>query len=227
MIWIGMIFLLIDTKIDGLLFYPAFEPFETNAPITVDLIIGHLIGDSVKLDIFSDLVAYILIILAASRIVSENQKLPHPELPASDPRLVLFLKKSAGAFRAFLLAVIALILYAANWSMPFFLNGSARYSAGFFLYIAYNLLKCLATIQAGLVCTRMAECLENHAWNNVVAIFIMLSSFAGFIRAMSYFYDLLWTTRIYYALQVFFAVLYTVMFWKRRSYVNSGVRMSP
>lgn len=199
-IWIGMILLVLDTRITGILFFPKYIPFETPAPETVDMIIVHLIGDSAHIDLFSDLIAYLLIIGIACKIVNENKK----------------------AFAAFGFSILSLILYIANWGMPFVLNGEARYTAGFFLYIAYNLLKCVTTIQAGFMCCEMAECLENHAWNNVVAIFVMLASFAGFIRAMSHFYDLPKLTYVYFGIQLFFTLIYTVMFWKRRHFIKEA-----
>lgn len=198
LIWIGMLFLLIDTRITGLIFYPAFEPFDTPAPISVDLIIRHLIGDSVSIDVFSDFIGYLLIMIVTCKIVNENKK----------------------AFGAFALSLLSMILYAANLAMPFFLNGEARYNVGFFLYLIYILLQCVTTIQAGFVCCQMTECLENHAWNCVVEIFVMLSAFAGLIRGMSYFYDLPRTTLLYYGLEIFFAVVYTVMYWKRRAFAT-------
>lgn len=198
-IWIGMMLLVFDTSITGILFFPEYVPFDTPAPETVDMIIGHLIGDSAHIDLFSDLIAYVLIIGIACRIVNENKK----------------------AFAAFCLGILSLLLYVANWGMPFVLNGEARYTAGFFLYIAYNLLRCVTTIQAGFLCCEMAECLENHSWNSVVAIFVMLASFAGFIRGMSHFYDMPKLTYIYFGIQVFFTLVYTVMFWKRRHFVQA------
>lgn len=196
-VWIGLLFLLIDTRITGIIPYPAFEPFDTPAPETVDMIVGHLIGDSVPIDLFSDIIGYILIMGVASKIVNENKK----------------------AFGAFALCFLSLALYAANLVMPFFLNGETRYTVGFFLYLVWLFAECFATIQVGFMCCREAECLENHAWNNVVAIFVMLSSFAGLIRGMSHFYNFPGTALVYYIVQIFFTVVYTLMFWKRRSYV--------
>ncbi|MGN0403543.1 MAG: hypothetical protein ACI4HQ_14965 [Acetatifactor sp.] len=200
LLWIALLFLTIDTRITGWIFYPEYVPFDTPAPETVDMIIGHLIGDSAHIDIFSDIIGYLLIIYVACKVVNENKK----------------------AFRAFCLSILAVILYVANWAMPFFLNGEARYTMGFFLYIIYSLLKSFAAIQAGFTLCEMSECIENHAWTNVVAIFIMLAFISGFIRSMSLFYQLPRLTVTYYGVQIFFTLLYSLMIWIRRAYISEG-----
>lgn len=214
-IWIGMIFLLLDTKLDGLIFYPAFEPFEAAAPDTVDMIIGHLIGDSVKIDIFSDFIGCLLILIPASAIVNKNMKLlaEAEQEQGKLPVVYKLMKKNNRAFRAFVLGLLTLILYTGYQLMPFVLNGEQRYQIGYFWYIILIFFKCLTFIQAGLICCDAQESVQNHMWNNVVTIFILLSAFAGFVRAMSYFYNLPGTTAIYYTVQLFFGVLSTIMYW--------------
>lgn len=200
LIWIGMVLLLIDTRIAGVINYPGYIPFDTPAPDTVDMVIGHLIGDAAPFDLFSDAVGLLLILFVTCKIVNENER----------------------AFRGFLLSLASLVLYAANWFMPFFLNGEKRYAAGYLLFMAYKLVKCVTIIQAGLVCCQMAESMENHAWNNVVAIFVILAAATGFIRGLCYFYEMTGTFYIYYAAEIFFTVVFTVMYWKHRSFVQIG-----
>ncbi|MGN1196740.1 MAG: hypothetical protein ACI4TA_03985 [Acetatifactor sp.] len=200
LLWVALLFLTIDTRIAGLIPYPEYIPFDTPAPETVDMIIGHLIGDSVHIDIFTDIIGYLLILYVSCKVVNENTK----------------------AFRAFGLSVLSLLLYLANLGMPFVLNGEARYTTGFFLYIAYTLLKTFTAVQCGFILCDMSECIENHAWINVVAIFIMLAFISGFIRSMSLFYNLPRLTVTYYTVQAFFTLLYSVMLWLRRSYFREG-----
>lgn len=200
LLWVALLFLTIDTRIEGLIPYPEYIPFDTPAPETVDMIIGHLIGDSVHIDIFTDIIGYLLILYVSCKVVNENTK----------------------AFRAFGLSVLSLLLYLANLGMPFVLNGEARYTTGFFLYIAYTLLKTFTAVQCGFILCDMSECIENHAWINVVAIFIMLAFISGFIRSMSLFYNLPRLTVTYYTVQAFFTLLYSVMLWLRRSYFREG-----
>ena len=197
LLWVALLFLTIDTRIAGLIPYPEYIPFDTPAPETVDMIIGHLIGDSVHIDIFTDIIGYLLILYVSCKVVNENTK----------------------AFRAFGLSVLSLLLYLANLGMPFVLNG---YTTGFFLYIAYTLLKTFTAVQCGFILCDMSECIENHAWINVVAIFIMLAFISGFIRSMSLFYNLPRLTVTYYTVQAFFTLLYSVMLWLRRSYFREG-----
>lgn len=197
-IWAALIFLLIDTRITGVIKYPEYIPFDSPAINTVNMVIGHLIGDSAPLDLFSDAVGFLLILFVMNRIMKESKK----------------------AFRAFAIAFLGLVMYIANWTMPFFLNGRERYAAGYFLYLAYQLVKCFATIQAGLVCCEMAESQENHARNNVVAIFLILAAATGFIRGCCFFYELRKTMIVYYGIQIFFTVLYSWVYWKGRDRIR-------
>ncbi len=223
-IWIGMIFLLLDTKLDGIIPYPAFEPFENSAPETVDMIIGHLIGDSVKIDLFSDIIGALLILISASAIVKQNMKL----LTAAEqergklPLVYKLMKKNRRAFRAFVLGILTLILYSGYQLMPFVLNGEPRYQIGYFWYIIVIFLKCLTFIEAGLMCCDAQESVQNHMYNNVVTIFVLLSAFAGFVRAMSYFYNLPGTTAAYYAVQIFFGAIAAVMYWRHWDDIREG-----
>lgn len=198
-IWIGMLFLLLDTKLSGLILYPPYEPFATPAPDTVDMIIGHLIGDSVKIDIFSDIIGCLLILIPVSMIVGKN------------------LKKRR-KFLTLIFGSLTLILYIGYQLMPFVLNSEPRYQAAYFWYIILVLFKAVTFIHAGLICCELQESTQSHMQNNLAAIFIILSAFAGFIRAMSYFYELTGGYGIYYAVQIFFGLLATVIYWKHQNY---------
>lgn len=200
-IWIGMLFLLLDTKLGGLIFYPTYEPFATPAPDTVDMIIGHLIGDSVKIDIFSDIIGCLLILIPVSMIVGKN------------------LKKRR-KFLTLVFGSLTLILYIGYQLMPFVLNGEPRYQAGYFWYIILSLFKAVTFIHAGLICCELQESTQSHMQNNLAAIFIILSAFAGFVRAMSYFYELTGGYGVYYAVQIFFGLLATVIYWKHQNYTK-------
>lgn len=198
-IWIGMLFLLLDTKLSGLILYPPYEPFATPAPDTVDMIIGHLIGDSVKIDIFSDIIGCFFILIPVSMIVGKSLK---------KRRKLLTLTFGS----------LTLILYIGYQLMPFVLNGEPRYQAAYFWYIILVLFKAVTFIHAGLICCELQESTQSHMQNNLAAIFIILSAFAGFIRAMSYFYELTGACGIYYAVQIFFGLLATVIYWKHQNY---------
>ncbi len=198
-IWIGMLFLLLDTKLSGLILYPPYEPFATPAPDTVDMIIGHLIGDSVKIDIFSDIIGCLLILIPVGMIVAKNLKQRRK-----------FLTLTFGS--------LTLILYIGYQLMPFILNGEPRYQAAYFWYIILVLFKAVTFIHAGLICCELQESTQSHMQNNLAAIFIILSAFAGFVRAMSYFYELPGGYVIYYAVQIFFGLLATVIYWKHQNY---------
>lgn len=191
-ILIGMIFLLIDVKLTGIIPYPEFEEFPAIAEKTADMIINHVVGDSLPIDVFSDVAGYIIIIVVCAKVVNKNDK----------------------AFRCFCLGILALGFYLFHNFMPFFFNGEARYNIASFSYIAMLLIKCVAFIQAGLVCTQTTECVENHAANLVTEIFFMLAAFCGFIRGMAFFYNLPRTMYFFYGIQCFFAIIYHAVFIK-------------
>lgn len=220
-IWIGMLFLLLDIKICGIILYPPYEPFLTGAPNSVDMIIGHLIGNSVKIDIFSDIIGCLLILVPVGMLLRKSMKLSDGINQIQEKRpFIRVIREKKREYRAFISGILTLILYIGYQLMPFVLNGRERYQAGYFWYIVLALFKNLTFINAGLICCEAQENTRNHMWNSVVAIFILLSAFAGFIRAMCYFYDLPAAYGIYYAVQLFFSLAATVMYWKHRIYIQ-------
>lgn len=220
-IWIGMLFLLLDTKLSGIIFYPPYEPFVTGAPETVNMIINHLIGDSVKIDIFSDIIGCLLILIPVGMILGRGMKISDGTNQVQENRsFIRAIKEKKRESRAIISGILTLILYIGYQLMPFALNGAARYQAGYFWYIILVLLKNLTFINAGLICCEVQENTRNHSWNSVVAIFILLSAFTGFVRAMTYFYDLTVAYGIYYTVQIFFGLLATVMYWKHHNYIK-------
>lgn len=221
LIWIGMLFLLFDTKLSGLIYYPPYVPFPTPAPDTVDMIIGHLIGDSVKIDIFSDIIGCLLILIPVSMIICKKMKLRDESNQMQEKRsLIYVIKKTRREFRTLVFGSLTLILYIGYQIMPFVLNGEPRYQTAYFLYIILVLFKAVTFIHAGLICCELQENTQSHMQNNLAAIFIILSAFAGFVRAMSYFYELTGGYGIYYAVQIFFGLLATVIYWKHQNHIK-------
>lgn len=220
-IWIGMLFLLLDTKLSGLIFYPPYEPFPTAAPDTVDMIIGHLIGDSVKIDIFSDIIGCLLILIPVGMIMRKKLKPPAESNQMQEKRSPVYvIKKTRREFRTLVFGSFMLILYIGYQFMPFVLNGEPRYRTGYFWYIILVLFKAVTFIHAGLICCELQESTQSHMQNNLAAILIILSAFAGFVRAMSYFYELPGAYGIYYAVQIFFGLLATVVYWKHQNHIK-------
>lgn len=198
LLWIGLLFLLINVNLNNIIIYPPFITYPTNAPDTLDMIINHVIGSSLRIDIFSDIIGYVLIIIASYQLI------------ASSPKFI----------KTIFLASLGILSYVVLQCMPFVLNGEERFQAGFVLYILYFFVKAFVTINAALTCCALCECIENRAWNSVVSIFVLLSAFSGIIYYFSFFYDFIITTYIYYALQIAFTALYSFLFWKRRHYIS-------
>ena len=63
-LYLGVIFLMLDIMIKVFPF-PAFEEFFTLAPETVDMVINHVVGDRMRLDVASDFIGLILIFLGS------------------------------------------------------------------------------------------------------------------------------------------------------------------
>lgn len=181
----AVLLLVLDVRIPAAA-YPAFEPFETEAPRTVDMVINHVIGSNVKIDILSDVLGYLLLAGVAVLQISRNPKF----------RKVLI-------FTAF-----GLGSYIYSNCMPFLLNGHARFRMGYLVYFIAAVLKEVTVFYAMYALCGQLETLENHSYNNVTVIVAMICMGAGIVAAILYFYDLTLLSVIYYVIQIVLAGVY-------------------
>ncbi|MDE6674216.1 MAG: hypothetical protein K2K19_05300, partial [Acetatifactor sp.] len=119
-VFLAVILLVIDIRIP-VKPYPTFEAFVTEAPETVDLVINHVIGHQLRLDLCSDILGYLL--MAAACIM----------LGRSNKHFVRLLPWTA----------ISLGFYLCQQLMPFSLNGGMRFRAGYLLYFISGILQVL------------------------------------------------------------------------------------
>lgn len=192
-VFLAVILLVIDIRIP-IKPYPAFEAFVTEAPETVDLVINHVIGHQLRLDLCSDILGYLL--MAAACVM----------LGRSNKHFVRLLPWTA----------ISLGFYLCQQLMPFSLNGGMRFRAGYLLYFISGILQVLLLLRAMLHVCDGLETTENHSFNNLSIIFMIISCFAGMVSVLIWFFDLIWISLVYLVIQLVFLGVFWYRIWKNR-----------
>lgn len=111
---------------------------------------------------------------------------------------------------------ISLGFYLCQQLMPFSLNGGARFRAGYLLYFLSGVLQVLVLMRAMLHVCDSLETTENHSFNNLSIIFMLISSFAGVVAVLVWFFDLGWIALIYFILQLIFLGIFWYRIWRDR-----------
>ncbi|MDE7223602.1 MAG: hypothetical protein K2O34_07475 [Acetatifactor sp.] len=174
--------------------YPAFEPFVTEAPETVNLVINHVIGHQLKLDLCSDVLGYLLMAAACIMLGRENK------------HFIRILPWTA----------VSLGFYLCQQLMPFSLNGGIRFRAGYLLYFVSGILQVLLLLRSMFhVCDKL-ETTENHSFNNLSLIFMIISCFAGMVSVLIWFFDLVWISLVYLIIQLIFLGIFWYRIWINR-----------
>lgn len=192
-IFLAVILLVIDIPIPTMA-YPAFEPFHTEAPLTVDLLINHVIGHYLRLDLLSDVLGYLLL-AAACIMLGPGNKQFFRQLP--------WIAAGMGFYLCFHL-------------MPFVLNGGRRYRAGYLLYFVACAFQILVLLRTMLHVCDGLETTENHGYNNLSIILMLISCFAGTISMASWFYDLPRLFLLYLVVQLIFLGIFWYRVWHSR-----------
>lgn len=174
--------------------YPAFEAFVTEAPETVDLVINHVIDHQLKLDLFSDVLGYLLMAAACIMLGRDNR------------HFVRILPWTA----------IGLGFYLCRQLMPFSLNGGLRFRAGYLLYFISGILQVLLLLWTMLHVCDGLETTENHSFNNLSIIFMIISCFAGMVSVLIWFFDLIWISLVYLGIQLIFLGIFWYRIWINR-----------
>ena len=179
--------------------YPAFESFPTEAPETVDLVINHVIGHHLMLDLLPDVLGYVLLAVSCFMLGPGNKHF----------------------FKHIPWIAVSLGLYLCRHLMPFSLNGDMRFRVGYLLYFISGVLQVLVLMRAMLhVCDRL-NTTENHSYNNLSIIFMLISSFAGVVSVLVWFYDLEWLSLIYFIVQLIFLGIFWYRIWTDRQLLAS------
>lgn len=174
--------------------YPAFEAFATEAPQTVDLVINHVIGHWLQLDLFSDALGYLLLAAACVMLGTENRHFIR-QLPW---------------------IAVSLGFYLCQQLMPFSLNGGMRFRAGYLLYFVSGVLQVLILLRAMFHVCDGLETTENHSFNNLSVIFMIISCFAGMVSVLIWFFDLFWISLVYLVVQLIFLGIFWYRIWINR-----------
>lgn len=174
--------------------YPAFEPFLTEAPETVDLVVNHVIGHNLMLDLFSDILGYVLLAASCIMLGPANKHF----------------------FRQIPWIAVSLGFYLCQQLMPFSLNGGMRFRAGYLLYFISGILQVLLLMWSMLHVCDGLETTENHSFNNLSAIFMIISCFAGVVAVLVWFYNLRWIALIYFVIQLIFLGIFWYRIWVNR-----------
>lgn len=196
--WTGILIAVLDIPIKTSVAYPAFTPFATEAPNTVDMVINQVIGSVFTLDLMPDLLAYILILISIAGLG----------------------RVKGYFFRTIPLLVISMGLSTANMLLPFYLNGNLRFRLGYLFYFLASIAKVIALFEYSFCYTRMEECRANHRDNTATVIFLMISFLAGFIHDVLAFYQLTVSSYIYYFVQLSTLCYTLYRLWMRRQYLR-------
>lgn len=184
-ILVGIALLILDLRI-GVVPFPAYEPFKTEAPETVSLVIDHVTGTHMRIDLFSDLIGFLFLLFGSFQFLMGLRDLPHG--PQGET-------KTMRRFRSFgsllPLISIAILLYIVEKFMPFRLNGNLRFRAEYALYFFGVLFKTLVLLYSSISITRMFETLKNHTYNNVTVLLILLGCGCHLIADILYFFNLM------------------------------------
>lgn len=174
--------------------YPAFESFPTEAPETMDLVINHVIGHHLMLDLLPDMLGYLLLAVSCFMLGPENRHF----------------------FKQLPWVAVSLGFYLYQQLMPFTLNGDARFRVGYLLYFISGILQVLILMRAMIHVCDGLNTTENHSYNNLSIIFMLISSFAGVVSVLVWFYDLGWLSLIYFIVQLIFLGIFWYRIWKDR-----------
>lgn len=188
LLFAALVLLILDIRIPAIA-YPAYEAFRTEAPVTVSLVIDHVVGHQMRVDICSDLLGYLLLLLAAAW------------LSVGDKRFR----------KCFLWGAVSTAFYVYWQMMPFFLNGGLRFRAGYVFYFVTAALKIVTVFLAMYTVSGQLENTSNHSYNNVTVILLMASGGCAVVAALMWFFDLLVVSYVYSVVQL---ALFGVVVWR-------------
>lgn len=197
LIWYAAIILLIVDVPIGMIKYPAYEKFVTEAPKTVNMVINHVVGHKLRIDFSSDLLGYILLAVSSAMLMKRNDRFR----------------------KVFLWAAIGLGIYVCWQIMPFYLNGSFRFRVGYMLYFIETAIKMVVVFQAMYQITHKLENTSNHSFNNITVIMLMLCCACGLVARFMWFFDLLFIYVAYIVAQNVFFGVYSYRLWRDRKLI--------
>lgn len=182
--------------------YPVFEAFRTEAPVTVSLVIDHVVGHRMRIDLFSDLIGYLLLLVSTAWLSAEDRRFR----------------------RCFIWGALSAAIFVYWQIMPFYLNGGLRFRAGYVLYFVMALIKVITIFLVMYTVSGRLENTSNHSYNNVTVIIMMVCAASAVVSALMWFFDLTVISYVYEAVQLatFGVVVWRI--WNDRNLLMEGVR---
>lgn len=184
-LYLGVIFLMLDIMIKVFPF-PAFEEFFTLAPETVDMVINHVVGDRMRLDVASDFIGLILIFLGSSMFLKEWKENPVDDEYSKGKKQIHYRYFQ----RLKVYCILAAIFYFWEKLMPFVLNGNLRYRLGYGDYFVYLIFEAIVLVNTFLCSLGALDEMKIHTYNTVTIIFGLLSVMCYVVTKLCFFYDL-------------------------------------
>ena len=197
----ALVLLIIDVRIPTIA-YPAYEAFRTEAPVTVSLIIDHVVGHRLRVDICSDLLGYLMLLVAAAWLSMEDRRFR----------------------KCFLWGPVSTAAYIYWQMMPFYLNGGLRFRAGYVFYFVAALLKIVTIFLAMYTVSGQLESTSNHSYNNVTVILMMVCAGSGAVAALMWFFDLIVIFCVYSVAQLATFGVVAWRIWKDRNLLPEGAQ---
>lgn len=201
LLFAALVLLILDVRIPTIA-YPAYEAFRTEAPVTVSLIIEHVVGHRLRVDLFSDLLGYLLLLAAVAWLSAEDQRFR----------------------KCFIWGALSTAVFVYWQIMPFYLNGGLRFRAGYVLYFVTALLKIVTTFLAMYTVAGKLENTSNHSYNNVTIIIMMVCAGSAAVAALMWFFDLIVVSCVYEAVQLATFGVAVWRIWNDRNLLTEGVQ---
>ncbi len=198
---LGVAMLVFDVRIPSI-FYPQFVEFRTEAPLTVSMVINHVIGNRMMIDIASDLVGFVAIVIASLRFLKDLKEGEQTTKAVDITQARLISRQKSGYMKTVFWSITGAVFYLAEKLMPFFLNGRSRFSGEYFLFYAVLALKTAVLVLVIRTVCLSLENLKTHMYVNTTAILMLIGAGCLVISRMSFFYEVMFGYYIYYVLCV-------------------------
>lgn len=228
----GLILLTFSVQIPIPVRYPEYVYSEFGTEIQ-KMVMEQVVGDRMKVDLFSDLLGLAFLIASAVGMFACNLSASQDfEKIEGDPDLLRakgiqvrsekLLKPNFRLFRGCLICVAGLVLYVIRMVVPFFANGVTLYGTEYGLNFAVALCICLGMLHSIFGFTAMCENPDNHRNNMLTEIWIVLTCICTFIYSMADFYQINSVRWIYTGGKLLFLVLTVVGLMAGRHYLYTG-----
>ncbi len=148
--------------------YPEYVPDENMGRKTQELVMGHVVGDAMKLDVVPDILGYVLILFVS----------------------IGGTKGKRGFAIASLASVVGIAAEVLCMVLPYYVGGATVYGAEFFLHMGGYLIELAAVFFAVQSFITDMDEMTVHRIAIVGGILMMLSLLCGLAQNVGYFYNI-------------------------------------